>query len=690
MDIKGMVLGSRYEVIEKIGEGGMATVYKARCKLLNRYVAIKVLKEEYANDENFVKKFRDEAQSAAALTHPNIVSVYDVGREQNTNINYIVMELLETQTLKDYIEKNGSLSNELTLKIAAQIASALDTAHKAHIVHRDIKPQNIVLNNNMVAKVTDFGIAKVATTTSATITTLGNTVGSVHYISPEQAKGGYTDDKSDLYSLGIVMYEMATGKIPFDGDTPISVALKQIQEEPIEPILLNSEISPALNMIILRAMQKSTATRYQSATEILIDISEALSKPDALISIPKTSVEAGATQVIPIIQDADILGEVPNLRTRQSKKMSATQKDNIKEEKAEEVSKEEKKTKKKKGNKAIIIIIVLVILIILAICGLLGVRILKKINATNQVVEFTVPNLVNRKFEETKNEYALQNIEIIDDKYEYNAEIEEGNIISQTQEAGTVIKTGKIYVVVSKGAKMVTMTDVEGKDIKVAKYELEDTLGFKVEIEEVVNEKISEGVVISQSIKKDEEVEQGTTVKLTVSKGDGKEVVVMPTVTGKTEADAKKELEDLKLTVEVSYDEDTTKTNGVVLTQSYPKNQSLKEGDLVKITVNKLMITKEITIDLVGLTGGVKSEEVKTEGEEGKEEKDETTEKEEKFTVSVTGSIDGGAPNTYFPETEFTSKDKTAKFTINGYEKAVLSYYLNGKLAKQETIEFNK
>lgn len=682
MDIIGRVLGSRYEVLEKIGEGGMATVYKARCKLLNRYVAIKVLRDEYASDESFVNRFRAEAQSAAALTHPNIVSVYDVGREDDGNINYIVMELLETQTLKDYIEKNGALSSELTLKIAAQIGSALDCAHNAHIIHRDIKPQNIALNNNMVAKVTDFGIAKITNNTSATITTFGNTVGSVHYFSPEHAKGGYTDEKSDIYSLGIVMYEMATGKIPFDGDTPISVALKQIQEEAEEPIKVNPEITPALNSIIIKAMQKNTINRYQSAKELLIDISEALVKPNDLISLPKTSVEAGATQVIPVIKDGDLEDEVPNLRTRQARKMTIVTREknngirhddvedesNLTENKKNEVKENVKK--KKKNNKILLTVIIIMLIIVLAICGFFGYKIWKKIHATNQVVEFTVPNLVNRKFEEVKAEYANQNIEIIDDKYEYNSDIEKDYIISQTQKVGTVITNGKIYVVVSKGAKMVKVTDVEGKDIKVAKYELEDTLGFKTEIEEVVSEDITSGIVISQSVKSGEEIAYGSTIKLTVSKGDGKADVIMPTVVGKTEAEAKAELEALKLQVEVSYEEDKSKTNGIVLSQGYPKNQSLKEGDLVKIVVNKILITKNITLDLVELQGGTPLEE------------------SEKFTVKVVGSIDNGPENTYFNEKEFTGADKTATFTINGYKNAVLTVYYNGQVAKQMTVEF--
>lgn len=275
MDLVGKTLGARYEILKEIGEGGMATVYKARCKLLNRYVAVKVLKNEYSRDLEFVKRFRAEAQSAASLTHPNIVSVYDVGEENG--INYIVMELLEGDTLKDEIEKKGKLPSDVVLKYASQIASALEAAHNSKIVHRDIKPQNIVLTSNNIAKVTDFGIAKMSS--KDTITSASSTMGSVHYFSPEHAKGCYTDEKSDIYSLGVVMYEMATGKLPFNADTPVTVALKQIQEEPVPPKDVEPSVSLALNDIILKAMAKKPSDRYQSASAMLDDIFAAINNP---------------------------------------------------------------------------------------------------------------------------------------------------------------------------------------------------------------------------------------------------------------------------------------------------------------------------------------------------------------------------------------------------------------------------
>ena len=534
MNLVGKTLSSRYEILEKIGEGGMAVVYKARCHLLNRNVAIKVLKDEYAKDETFVKRFRTEAQSAAALTHPNIVSVYDVGEENG--INYIVMELLETKTLKDYIEEHGALSSELTLKIAAQIASALEAAHKAHIIHRDIKPHNIVLNKNLVAKVTDFGIAKITNAPSATITSFGSTMGSVHYFSPEHAKGGYTDEKSDIYSLGVVMYEMATGKLPFDGDSPVSVALKHIQEEPKPPIEVNPSVTPALNSIILKAMAKSTVVRYQSATELLRDISMALLKPNSLIVAKPSSVEAGATQVIPTISENEYKlndNVVPNLRIKSSRgnmTQNSTQK---------ELDDDKKKLtpEQKKKRKIIIISVCVVVAIIVVSLGVfLGIKIKNKLDADKEANrEIEVPDLKGKVFEEVVEEYKAQGIEILQDSAEYSNDVEEGKIISQNPENGTKTKDKKIYVVVSRGQKMVDVTDVEGKDSTVAKYELEETAGFKVEIEEQINEKIAAGIVISQEPKGGTQAPSGSTIKLIVSKGDGKATFLITNVVVKTE-----------------------------------------------------------------------------------------------------------------------------------------------------------
>ena len=267
MNLIGKIIGNRYEILEEVGNGGMATVYKAKDHVLNRYVAVKVLKDEYTTDSDFIKRFNTEAQSAASLSHANIVSIYDVGHEEENNLYYIVMELVKGKTLKEIIKKDGTLSWKWAVNIAIQIASALEVAHKNGIIHRDIKPHNIIITEDGVAKVTDFGIAKAVS--NSTMTAFGTTIGSVHYFSPEQAKGGITDAKSDLYSLGVVMYEMLTGKVPFDADTPVSIALKHMQEEAIEPIEINPEIPTAVNQIVIKAMKKDPIERYQSATEMI-------------------------------------------------------------------------------------------------------------------------------------------------------------------------------------------------------------------------------------------------------------------------------------------------------------------------------------------------------------------------------------------------------------------------------------
>ena len=277
MNLEGKLLGGRYEIIEKIGNGGMATVYRATDKVLKRDVAVKILRDEFTTDEEFIKRFEVEAQSAARLTHPNIVSIYDVGVEDN--FNYIVMELIRGKTLKEIIlEEKGPLPWKWSVNVAIQIASALETAHRNNIIHRDIKPHNIIITEDGIAKVTDFGIAKAVS--NSTITAFGTTIGSVHYFSPEHARGGFTDAKSDLYSLGVVLYEMVTGKVPFDADTPVSVALKHMQEKPQEPIEVNPNVPMAVNKIIMKALQKDTNLRYQTATDMLEDLRKALKNPD--------------------------------------------------------------------------------------------------------------------------------------------------------------------------------------------------------------------------------------------------------------------------------------------------------------------------------------------------------------------------------------------------------------------------
>lgn len=729
MNLIGKVLSGRYEILEEIGVGGMAYVYKAKSRLLNRFVAVKVLKEEFAQDDIFVKRFIQEAQAAAALTHPNIVSVYDLGKEDG--INYIVMELMEGKTLKDYVEQRGALPENEIYKISSQIASALEAAHKQHIIHRDIKPQNIVLSSGLVAKVTDFGIAKV--TSTATITNLGSTMGSVHYFSPEHAKGGYTDEKSDIYSLGVVMYEMATGKVPFDSDSPVSVALKHIQELPKEPKSINPKISDALNDIIMKAMEKIAANRFRSATEML----EAIHDAEGRKSIKRndSAIEAGKTQVLSVITD-DMLNsnpKVPNLRTRNSvgspnsysdsidsrrkreedinrRNIERRNEDNILENNQRNINESRNdvrnvKENKKKNDKIVLIISIILIVVAIALAVFFVVKIVKKASGTVKIEEIEIPNVLGMTVDEIKEKYSSDGIIVEQTKIEYSSEYEAGKVISQSPTAGSTSKTKKIYVVVSRGQNLVKVTDVEGKDLKVAKYELEDTLGFKVEVEYEKSEEVVSGNVISQSIKAGEEAQAGSKIILKVSEGDGKAKVLMPNVVGMTRDEAVKALEDLKLSVTTETGEDKTKANGVVISQSYLQNYELKEGDVVTITINKTVTSKTITIDVQDLLSkagvSTKVEEEETEEITDAEEKSDDDSSTKKTTTTakttvvptatilVTASIDGGATNTVYSATVKVT-DTSASFTINGYSSAVLNFFVNGssKPVDTKTITF--
>ncbi|MBR6613340.1 MAG: Stk1 family PASTA domain-containing Ser/Thr kinase [Clostridia bacterium] len=673
MNLVGKTLCKRYEVLEEVGIGGMATVYKAKCNLLNRFVAIKVLKDEFAKDAEFVKKFRAEAQSAAALTHPNIVSVYDVGEEDG--INYIVMELLVGETLKDYIDHHGKLSNERTLKYASQIASALEAAHSSKIVHRDIKPHNIVLaNNNTVAKVTDFGIAKMSS--NETIANGSQTMGSVHYFSPEQAKGGYTDEKTDIYSLGVVMYEMVTGEVPFEADTPVSVALKQIQEEPIEPKEKVPTVTNALNKIILKAMAKNTSERYQTASELLDDIFAAMNNVDIEEKTEDVVVgfKKGSTQVVPVITKKDLQDNLNdgNVTSRKServgKKIEELENDKSEKRRIDSLNESPKQRKAKIIKR---IIITLIIILVLAGIGFLTYKLVETIKENNKpiVVEKVdvAPDLVGSDYEEARVKYEKLGLIIKISKYEETDEFPAGQILDQNIKKGEKITDGKMTVVVAKGVKKIAMPDVVGKDYKVAKYELE-ALGFKVDIKNVVSDKVEKDLVVKQSLKHKEQFVTGTKVLLEVSEGDGKDRIIVPSVIGNTEASAKSKLQKLKLVVNVSYVNDPSKSDGIVVSQSLKENKEVVEGTVIEITVNRLEKTKNVTIKLKDYTANMEDESI---------------------NVKVKAQVEG-VTNTIHSRTHTKGENGYENFTVevNGFSTAKLTIYINDKVVETVTISF--
>lgn len=571
MNLVGKVIGNRYEILEKIGEGGMATVYKARCNILKRYVAVKVLRDEFTTDEEFIKRFNSEAQSAASLTHPNIVSIYDVGQEEN--IYYIVMELVQGKTLKEIINEDGVLPWKWSVNIAIQVASALEMAHRNNIVHRDIKPHNIIITEEGIAKVTDFGIAKAVS--NSTITAFGTTIGSVHYFSPEHARGGYTDAKSDIYSLGVVMYEMLTGRVPFDADTPVSIALKHMQEKPVEPIKLNPSIPLAINKIIMKAMEKDISLRYQSATEMLKDLSMSLKDPEGNF-VKRNSETMQYTQRIPSLNE-----EMEEGKTRKTT-----------EKKKKGLAKyfEEHPTAKK-------VWITVIAIAIVALIPLIGYLATKLILDGGKAPQVALKDVKNMTVDEAKAAYKNDKVNIEIEEV-HDKEVEEGKIISQEppySEGKTVDENSTIKFIVSLGTEKVEMKKVVGMKFDEAKELLE---GLELEVEKIeeTSKTIEKDYVTKQDPEEGEELKTGDKVKVYVSIGTGIKKINVPYVIGETESSAKKKLSDLEVTV--VYEEDTTKVNGKVLKQSIDAGESVDEGTKITITVNRIEAIKSGTIKL--------------------------------------------------------------------------------------------
>ena len=564
MSLEGKLLGSRYEIMEKIGNGGMATVYRAKDVVLKRFVAVKILRDEFTTDEEFIKRFEAEAQSAARLAHSNIVSIYDVGVDRN--LYYIVMELIKGKTLKEIIiEEQGPLPWKWSVNVAIQIASALEMAHRNNIIHRDIKPHNIIITEDGVAKVTDFGIAKAVS--NSTITAFGTTIGSVHYFSPEHARGGITDAKSDLYSLGVVLYEMVTGKVPFDADTPVSVALKHMQEDPEEPKKLNPNVPNALNKIIMKALKKEAELRYQDSTEMLEDLKECLKDPNGDFVEELEYDETAKTQVI----DTDEI------------------------ERAHRNSKPNKKEKGLKGfikkHKKLSIFIGCILLFLIALGGTLGV-----LSITNPP-EVEMPNVVGLVKEEAQSKIEEAGLVFEVEKEEYNKDVEANHVISQDptymEKYNNVKKGSTVKVVISLGAEKTMVPKVVGMKQEEAIKAIEEAK-LKAEVVEENSSKVEAGVVISQDTDPDTEAYAGDTLKIHVSLGVQK--VTVPNVVGKTQAEATSALESAGLKVTVATAEDTSKENGKVIKQSVDAGKTVNEGTSVTITVNEFEESKTINV----------------------------------------------------------------------------------------------
>ena len=532
----GMMIGDRYEILEKIGTGGMSDVYKAKCHKLNRLVAVKVLKQEFSENANFVAKFRVEAQAAAGLMHPNIVNVYDVGEEDD--IHYIVMELVEGITLKKYIEKKARLSVKEATSIAIQVSMGIEAAHNNEIIHRDIKPQNIIISKEGKVKVTDFGIAKAATSNTVS----SNVMGSVHYTSPEQARGGYSDAKSDIYSLGITLFEMLTGRVPFQGDSTVGIAIKHIQEPMPSPRQFVEEIPVSVEQIVLKSCQKSPDRRYQTMAELIDDLKQSLVTPEVpFVKMDEFDMIA-STRVVTEGDMDTIKKEVTKDSLEDSMRLNVAP-DYLEQidEPAEGAETEGERNPKMEKITSILFIIAVV---------LIGLVIILLVGKTIGILKFS------------DNDRGGQE-EVID---------------------------------------KVTMIDVIGQEYETAKSAL-DNLGLKCEVAYAESEEYAAGIVMDSSFKEGEEVERYSLVTLTVSTGDGINTVEIPTVTGKSYEAAKSALEKEGFVVTKATGYSADMAEGFVMSQSPAAETKAPAGSTVTLTVSLGKEEKKVRVpELLGMS----------------------------------------------------------------------------------------
>ena len=608
----GMTIADRYEILEKIGTGGMADVYKAVDNKLSRNVAVKVLKQEFSENENFVSKFRVEAQAAAGLMHPNVVNVYDVGEEQG--IYYIVMELVEGITLKKYIEKKARLSYEEAVSIAIQVGMGIEAAHEKHIIHRDIKPQNIIISLAGKVKVTDFGIAKAAT--SNTITS--NVMGSVHYTSPEQARGGYSDEKSDIYSLGVTMFEMLTGRVPFNGETTVAIAIKHIQEEMPSPREFVPEIPYSLEDIILKCCEKSPDRRYQNMQELVDDLKQCLMTPDADFVVRNGIEEAGTRSVTD--------EEMEEIRSHTSdyddyypeddhkeNTMRLAENDYYDDEELDDddgyarhshrrseydgPSKMEKITTVLSIFAGIVIVLIIIFLAVKIIGNKLqsgdepetGSSVVVNDTTDNnptQPVEVEMPGVVGSDFESARTALVALGLNVLVDFQESDT-IASGTVISCDVEPGTKILSGSnVNLLVSSGTDSVEMPSVIGKPVSEAKLTLELS-GFTVNTEEASSDEVPQGYVISQTPDPGVMAAKGVSVTITVSVGATDVKVRVPKIIGLEEADATVTCIENDLSIgHITYVPNDQYPEGTVCSQSIAEGNFVSEGTIIDFEVS--------------------------------------------------------------------------------------------------------
>lgn len=644
------VLAERYELLEQIGEGGMAVVYKARDKVLNRYVAIKILKPEFTKDLKLIENFRKESQAAASLVHPNIVGVYDVGREGN--IHYIVMELVEGNILSDIIKEEGPLDYKKAIDIGQQIAAGLSCAHKNHIIHKDVKPHNILVTNDGVAKITDFGIAKFVD--NATI--VGNTetvMGSVHYFSPEQARGGYVDEKSDIYSLGIVMYEMITGKVPFDGENPVSVALMHMNNEIVPPSKIVSGVPPVLEQIIMKATNKIQINRFKSAGEMM----DALKNVDLISSIVGDAVYLHAGSM----EDGNF--EIASAPNEEQEIIEA--KGEVINMGKNQLEKEKKGKKKIKFNKIKVMAVVIALICAVPVSGL----IYHLVSGMGDGGEIIVPNLAGFTADEA--EEKLEELGLVLERGDevFDSEYEEGQIVSQTPKAEAKVKKGKIVnVSISKGTKTGTVPNLIGKSYADAVFLIEK-YGYKVGDVTIGESEMPKDTVIQQTPDEGEEAEPGTTIRFVVSKGVEEGKVKVPKLIGMTLEEGKAELESAGLSMGTIVEEmSDAYEKGQIMWQQVGADESVDEGTTINV---KISTGSE--------PAGPKSVIL---------EVDFTEAKNLVFFLTVTVSDESGTYNLFTREQRL-KEDMGEVLTLTGTGQGTVTVLFDNEVVMKKNVNFN-
>ncbi len=650
----GTIVGDRYEILEKIGVGGMAEVFKGKDHKLNRYVAVKVLKEEFRENDAFVKKFKEEAQAAARLAHPNIVNVYDVGDENG--IYYIVMELVEGITLKNYIERKGSLTIKEATSIAIQVCAGLEVAHNNHIVHRDIKPQNIIISREGKVKVTDFGIAK-ATTSQ---TTTANAMGSVHYASPEQARGGYVDHRSDIYSLGIVLYEMVTGRVPFDGETAVTVAVKHLQEEMVPPSVYCKNIPHSLEQIIKRCTEKSPDRRYQDIGDLLADLKQSLMDPDGDFVQMIDVDEQARTVVMNKGTSSKIRNsrkvEVPVSRDEDEDEEDDEYEDDEDDEDEDDDEELSPAVEKAMTVAGVVLAVIIVLIVLLLVSKALGLG--KEKNDTSssdsQQTEQTadedtesedgnsssantvvMPNLLGKTMTEAKIELKDLGIDITLKGSESSSKYSAGQIMEQNIAEGTKVEVGSSVEVTIAGSGSsgtsgsstsstaadstssttdteVTVPNVVGKDEATARAAIE-AAGLTVgTVTEASSDTVTSGLVISQTVAANTKTAKGTKVNLVLSSGASS--VKVTDVIGHEQSRAEQELAaaGFQVSVKEAYSSDVR--SGLVISTTPDRGTPAKPGSTVTMTVSQGKEKVTIPSVSVGMTYEAAAEKLEDAG----------------------------------------------------------------------------